>query len=77
MALDKGDSEFSTIIQMPLGTQHLKFIVDDEWKCSQDLPIASDEEGNLINFLQISLESVEIGDGLDDLSESFNDMNGI
>jgi hypothetical protein len=68
--LDQIGSEFSNIIQMPLGTQHLKFIVDDEWKCCQDLPIASDEEGNLINYLQISLESQDVGDGLDDLSES-------
>lgn len=75
--LDKVDQEFSTIIQMPIGTQHLKFIVDEEWKCSQDLPIASDEDGNLINYLQISLESKDIGDGLDDLSESFNYMNSI
>ena len=72
--LEKSDQDFSVMIQMPLGTQPLKFIVDDEWKCSTDLPIASDNDGNLVNYLQISLESSDIGDGLDDISESFKDM---
>lgn len=71
--LEKSDQEFSTIVQMAVGTQHLKFIVDDEWKCSQDLPIASDKDGNLINFLIISFKG-DVGDGLDDLSESLNDL---
>ena len=75
--LDKTDVEFSTIVQMPLGTQNIKFIVDDDWKCSSDLPIASDNDGNLVNYLQISLESGDVGDGLDDISESFNTLNGI
>ena len=42
------------MIQMPLGTHHLKFIVDNEWKCSDDLPTATDPQGNLINYLSVS-----------------------
>ena len=65
----QSNEDFTTIIEMPSGTHHLKFIVDDEWKCSEDLPTASDMDGNLINFLQVSPEGGHSqGDGLDDLS---------
>jgi hypothetical protein len=58
---------------MPVGTHNFKFIVDDEWKCSEDLPTASDPEGNLINYLQVSKEASHAqGDGLDDLT--LNDL---
>jgi 5'-AMP-activated protein kinase regulatory beta subunit len=58
---------------LPPGTHQLKFIVDDEWKCSQDLPIASDPEGNLVNFLTILDQSQQQTgltetDGLEELS---------
>jgi hypothetical protein len=56
---------------MPAGQSHrFKFIVDDEWKCSEDLPMASDPDGNLVNYLDVMDERGEhMGDGLDSLSQ--------
>ena len=54
---------------MPPGTHRLKFIVDDEWKCSEDLPVASDADGNLVNFLDVEDEDGRHqNDGLDSLA---------
>ncbi|KAG0087471.1 hypothetical protein BGZ93_010942 [Podila epicladia] len=38
------------------GTHRIKFIVDDEWKCSAELSAATDAEGNLVNFLEVADE---------------------
>ncbi|KAG0301308.1 hypothetical protein BGZ98_008476 [Dissophora globulifera] len=38
------------------GTHRIKFIVDDEWKCSTELSAATDAEGNLVNFLEVTDE---------------------
>ncbi len=35
----KSESDFTTIIDFPPGKHQIKFIIDDEWKCSDDLPI--------------------------------------
>ncbi|KAI8918883.1 hypothetical protein BC831DRAFT_482021 [Entophlyctis helioformis] len=67
--LSKSTDEFSTIVDMAAGTHRFKFIVDDEWKCSEDLPIASDPDGNLVNYLEVvDEEGDQQGDGLDGLS---------
>ncbi|KAJ3100619.1 hypothetical protein HDU97_002107 [Phlyctochytrium planicorne] len=69
--LTKSKSDFTTVIDMPGGQTHrFKFIVDDEWKCSEDLPMASDPDGNLVNYLEVQDEKGEkIGDGLDILAK--------
>ncbi|KAJ3075094.1 hypothetical protein HDU99_001604 [Rhizoclosmatium hyalinum] len=68
--LTKSKTDFSTVIDMPAGDTHrFKFIVDDEWKCSEDLPIASDSEGNLVNYLEVMDEfGDQIHDGFDNLA---------
>jgi hypothetical protein len=54
---------------MPPGTHKLKFIVDDEWKCSEDFPVTSDAEGNLVNCIQVFDEDGKaVHDGLEDIS---------
>ncbi|KAI8841497.1 5'-AMP-activated protein kinase beta subunit, interation domain-containing protein [Chytriomyces cf. hyalinus JEL632] len=72
--LTKSRADFSTVIDMPAGETHrFKFIVDDEWKCSEDLPIASDSEGNLVNYLDVLDEfGDEIHDGFDGLAHDEN-----
>ncbi|GAA6050017.1 hypothetical protein JCM3770_001916 [Rhodotorula araucariae] len=47
-------SDFSALISLPPGPHRLKFIVDNEWKASKHLPVATDADGNLINYLQVS-----------------------
>ncbi|TPX32995.1 hypothetical protein SmJEL517_g03967 [Synchytrium microbalum] len=65
----KSNADFSTVIDMPPGTHRLKFVVDDEWKCSEDLPVASDADGNLVNFLEVEDEDGRHqNDGLDSLA---------
>ncbi|KAG0316752.1 hypothetical protein BGZ99_006712 [Dissophora globulifera] len=54
--LNKSTSDFSTILNLPPGTHRIKFIVDDEWKCSTELSAATDAEGNLVNFLEVTDE---------------------
>jgi hypothetical protein len=42
------------LISLPPGPHRLKFIVDNEWKASKHLPVATDADGNLINYLQVN-----------------------
>lgn len=42
---------------MTPGQHQLKFIVDKEWKTSRNLPSATDNEGNLINYLLVRAPS--------------------
>ncbi|CAG8442650.1 6769_t:CDS:2 [Ambispora gerdemannii] len=56
--LCKSSNDFTTVISLPSGTHKLKFIVDDEWKCSNDLEIATDPDGNLVNYVEVSEDEV-------------------
>ncbi|CAI2166680.1 12709_t:CDS:2 [Funneliformis geosporum] len=51
--LNKSTNDFTTVINLPPGTHKLKFIVDDEWKCSNDLSTATEPDGNLVNYLEV------------------------
>lgn len=53
-ALAHSASDFSALICLPPGPHRLKFIVDKEWKASKHLPVATDADGNLINYLQVN-----------------------
>jgi len=64
--LVKSSQDFSAVLELPPGTHRLKFIVDDEWKCSNDLETATDPDGNLVNY-------VEVDDGLDDDIDEFDE----
>lgn len=39
---------------------HLKFIVDDVWRCSDDLPTATDGAGHLVNYIDVRRRGEEI-----------------
>ncbi|KAG0147228.1 hypothetical protein CROQUDRAFT_43155 [Cronartium quercuum f. sp. fusiforme G11] len=47
-------TNFSALVSLPPGPHRLKFIVDERWKTSKELPSATDDKGNLINYLQIN-----------------------
>ncbi|KAI9259905.1 hypothetical protein BY458DRAFT_273273 [Sporodiniella umbellata] len=51
--LVKSTHDFNAVLDLPPGTHRLKFIVDDEWKCSNDFDTATDPDGNLVNYLQV------------------------
>ncbi|KAK4056555.1 galactose metabolism- protein [Microbotryomycetes sp. JL221] len=63
--LRKSDpSDFSALISLPPGPHRLKFIVDGDWKASKHLPVATDADGNLINYLQVNPASTTLAAGL-------------
>ncbi|CAM0135982.1 hypothetical protein VKS41_005641 [Umbelopsis sp. WA50703] len=64
--LVKSSQDFSAVLELPPGTHRLKFIVDDEWKCSNDLETATDPDGNLVNY-------IEVDDGFDDDLDEFGE----
>lgn len=47
---------YTTPLYLPPGTHRIKFIIEDQWKCADDMPTAVDDGGNLVNY-------VEVGDG--------------
>jgi 5'-AMP-activated protein kinase regulatory beta subunit len=66
--LQKSSQDFTTIVDMPVGQHQLKFIVDDEWKCSQDFPVTTDDEGNVVNYIQVvDQDGRKTIDGLQDI----------
>ncbi|EGG11337.1 carbohydrate-binding module family 48 [Melampsora larici-populina 98AG31] len=48
------ENNFSALVALPPGPHRLKFIVDKRWKTSKYLPSATDDKGNLINYLQVN-----------------------
>lgn len=56
-------SDFSALISLPPGPHRLKFIVDREWKASKHLPVATDADGNLINYLQVNATDSKVAAG--------------
>ncbi|KDN37157.1 carbohydrate-binding module family 48 protein [Tilletiaria anomala UBC 951] len=51
--LRRSKRDHTCILHLPPGTHRLKFIVDDRWRVSKDLPTASDGDGNLVNYVEI------------------------
>jgi Glycogen recognition site of AMP-activated protein kinase len=53
--MDKADFRnggFSTILQVRPGTHRFHFLVDGEWRISNEFATAVDSEGNLLNYLE-------------------------
>ncbi|RIB10295.1 Carbohydrate-Binding Module Family 48 protein, partial [Gigaspora rosea] len=61
---------FTTVLNLPPGTHKLKFVVDDEWKCSNELSTAIDPDGNLVNYLEV----FEEGDSMDQNGMNAGDL---
>ncbi|KAG8686002.1 hypothetical protein FRC09_014402 [Ceratobasidium sp. 395] len=58
LAWDPTQRAHVTTVDLKPGTHRLKFIVDDTWKCSDHLPTAVDDGGNLVNYIEVTEESV-------------------
>lgn len=50
---------FSTTLHLPPGTHRLRFVVDNELRCSDYLPTATDSMGNLLNYVEVGLSDDE------------------
>ena len=56
----------STVLQLPPGTHHVKFIVDGEMQLSNELPTAVDYTNILVNYVEVSADDIPqetIGEG--------------
>lgn len=51
--------DFNTILRLPPGQYRLKFIVDDSWRCSKQIPTATDDDGTLVNWLEVEAPKSE------------------
>ena len=58
--MDKSTSDFSTVLNLPLGTHRLRFLVDGEWRCSNELATATDSAGNLVNYVEVVDEDTQL-----------------
>lgn len=47
------DGSFQVQIALPPGTHRFKFVVDNEVKCSNFIPTATDHSGHFVNYLEI------------------------
>lgn len=50
---------FNTTLHLPPGTHRLRFVVDNELRCSDYLPTATDSMGNLLNYIEVGLSDDE------------------
>ena len=48
----------STVIDLPPGTHHVKFIVDGEMQLSNELPTAVDYTNILVNYIEVSADDL-------------------
>lgn len=37
----------------------MKFIVDDSWRCSKQIPTATDDDGTLVNWVEVEPAKTE------------------
>ncbi|KAJ1735728.1 hypothetical protein LPJ61_000380 [Coemansia biformis] len=51
--LHENDGLYGIVIDLPVGTHCLKFIVDGKWRCSNRFVIAPDDDGNLVNYFKV------------------------
>jgi 5'-AMP-activated protein kinase regulatory beta subunit len=56
---DKSEHGFTATLRLKPGGYRLKFIVDDSWRCSKDIPTATDEDGTLVNWLEVEAPQTE------------------
>ncbi|KAJ1872133.1 hypothetical protein LPJ57_005107 [Coemansia sp. RSA 486] len=51
--LHENEGMFGVVIDLPVGTHCLKYIVDGKWRCSNRFIIAPDDDGNLVNYFKV------------------------
>ena len=51
----RSSTVYSSIVWLPRGTHHFRFLVDDQWRVADDLPTAVDDQGTLANYVAVRL----------------------
>ncbi|BEI80693.1 hypothetical protein CcaverHIS002_0112220 [Cutaneotrichosporon cavernicola] len=57
--LKKSTHDFNTVLRLAPGQYRLKFIVDDSWRCSKAIPAATDDDGTLVNWIEVDAPKTE------------------
>jgi 5'-AMP-activated protein kinase regulatory beta subunit len=57
--LIRRENGFATTLRLKPGQYRLKFIVDDSWRCSKDIPTATDDDGTFVNWLEVDTAKTE------------------
>lgn len=58
MSRDPTTGHHATVLQLPPGTHHVKFIVDGEMQLSNELPTAVDYTNILVNYVEVSADDI-------------------
>lgn len=69
--LRKSTHDFNTVLRLAPGQYRLKFLVDDSWRCSKSMPTATDNDGTLVNYIEVEApksESDQVGWAVDDMT---------
>lgn len=48
--------DFNTVLRLAPGQYRLKFIVDDSWRCSKQISTATDDDGTLVNWIEVEAQ---------------------
>ncbi|WVR04287.1 hypothetical protein IAU60_001287 [Kwoniella sp. DSM 27419] len=59
LGLTSSTHDFNTILRLPPGQYRLKFIVDDSWRCSKQISTATDDDGTLVNWIEVEAPKTE------------------
>lgn len=51
------DNVFVVVLKLAPGTHRMRFVVDGELRCSDDMNTATDSMGNLVNYMEVSADS--------------------
>ena len=52
--------KWSTQVEVPPATYHIKFLVDGLWKTSDALSLVTDSGGRLVNYIDMRMKGLEI-----------------
>ncbi|MCJ1247204.1 hypothetical protein MMC30_004418 [Trapelia coarctata] len=66
MHRDPTTNVLSTVLDLPPGTHHVKFIVDGELQLSNELPTAVDYTNILVNYIEVSADDIPRDPALED-----------
>lgn len=61
IGLQKQDEKLYLVtLGLPVGTHRFRFVVDNELRFSDFLPTATDQMGNFVNYIEVTLEHVQM-----------------
>lgn len=52
------DNTFSITLGLPVGTHRFRFVIDNELRFSDFLPSATDQMGNFVNYIEVTVEHI-------------------